>query len=153
MRLSSRSPIAPLAGAALAAPHAAAARALFEDLPLIGTNGGTSFTRACPSGNVLTGVRWRTGAFVDGIGIQCSPIRADGTLGARVNVGEMAGGNGGTAGQDNCHGGVIAGTADRRREPRVVVLPLLHVESAGARLHRRRELVDQCAHRAADFGV
>jgi hypothetical protein len=98
-----------LAGAALAAPHAASARALFEDLPLIGTNGGTSFTRTCPSGNVLTGVRWRTGAFVDGIGIQCSPIRADGTLGDRVNVGEMAGGNGGTAGQDNCHGGVIAG--------------------------------------------
>jgi len=107
-------PLIPLAlsalvGAALLAPHAASARALFEDLPLIGTSGGTSFTRTCPSGSVLTGVRWRTGAVVDGIGIQCSPIRADGTLGARVDVGTMAGGNGGTAGQDDCRGGVIGG--------------------------------------------
>jgi hypothetical protein len=98
-----------LAGTALIVPHAAAARALFEDLPLIGTNGGTAFSRTCPSGHVLTGVRWRTGAVVDGIGIQCSPIRSDGTLGTRINVGSMAGGNGGTAGQDDCRGGVIAG--------------------------------------------
>jgi len=98
-----------LAGAAVLAPHAASARSLFEDLPLIGTNGGNSFTRTCPSGHVLTGVRWRTGAAVDGIGIQCAPIRADGTLGQRVDVGTMAGGNGGTAGRDDCRGGVIAG--------------------------------------------
>ena len=98
-----------LAGATLLAPHAAAARALFEDLPLIGTSGGTAFSRTCPSGHVLTGVRWRTGAVVDGIGIQCSPVRSDGTLGARVDVGPIAGGNGGTAGRDDCRGGVIAG--------------------------------------------
>ena len=58
-----------LAGATLLAPHAAAARALLDDLPLIGTGGGTTFSRTCPSGNVLTGIRWRTGAVVDGIGI------------------------------------------------------------------------------------
>ena len=81
----------------------------FEDLPLIGTSGGHAFSRDCPSGHVLTGVRWRTGAVVDGIGIQCSPIKADGSLGPRVDVGTMAGGNGGTAGRDDCRGGVIAG--------------------------------------------
>jgi hypothetical protein len=98
-----------LAGATLLAPHAAAARALLDDLPLIGTGGGTAFSRTCPSGHVLTGVRWRTGTVVDGIGIQCSPVRSDGTLGTGVDVGPMAGGNGGTAGRDHCRGGVIAG--------------------------------------------
>src|ERR1041384_988102 len=98
-----------VAGVALLAPHAASARALLEDLPLIGASGGSSFSRTCPSGHVLTGVRWRTGAAVDGIGIQCSPIRSDGTLGTRIDVGSMAGGNGGTAGRDDCRGGVIAG--------------------------------------------
>src|SRR4051794_21218661 len=92
-----------IVAATVIAPHTAAARALLEDLPLIGTNGGTSFSRTCPAGNVLTGIRWRTGAVVDGIGIACSPVRADGTLGTRVDVGTMAGGNGGTAGRDDCH--------------------------------------------------
>src|SRR5882724_4521117 len=58
--------IGALAGAILLVPHAASARALLEDLPLIGTGGGTAFSRTCPSGHVLTGVRWRTGAVVDG---------------------------------------------------------------------------------------
>ncbi|AHG88744.1 hypothetical protein J421_1207 [Gemmatirosa kalamazoonensis] len=100
-----------VAGGALLAPTPLAARALSfaENLPLIGTGGGHSFTRNCPAGSVLTGVRWRTGAVVDGIGIQCSTVRSDGTLGPRTDVGSMAGGNGGTAGRDDCHGGVVAG--------------------------------------------
>ncbi len=90
-------------------PLRAKGRSLLENLPLIGASGGNSFSRTCPSGSVLTGIRWRTGMFVDGIGIQCSTILAGGTLGPANNVGDMAGGNGGTAGSDHCPGGVIAG--------------------------------------------
>ena len=101
---------AALVGGALLSPHtlSARARSLAESLPLIGGSGGNSFTRDCPRGSVLTGVRWRTGLALDGIGIACSPVRSDGTLGPAVDVGTMAGGNGGTAGRGHCQTGVVA---------------------------------------------
>lgn len=78
-------------------------RMVSEDLPLMGTSlGGSPFRRTCPDNHVLTGVRYRKGAFIDGIGIQCRPVRADGTLGTQINSGEMAGGNGGTYGTASC---------------------------------------------------
>src|SRR5947207_4805717 len=99
-----------LAGAALGArPVRAHALGLLENLPLIGASGGTSFSRNCPSGQVLTGFRWRTGVAVDGLGIKCSVLLSDGSLGAETNAGEMAGGNGGTPGSDHCRGGAAAG--------------------------------------------
>lgn len=98
-----------VAGALLSPqPLRARSRSLLENLPLIGASGGTSFSRNCPAGSVLSGIRWRTGAFVDAIGIQCSKILSDGSLGPANDVGTMAGGNGGTPGSDHCPG-VIAG--------------------------------------------
>jgi hypothetical protein len=81
-----------VAGALLSPqPLRARSRSLLENLPLIGASGGTSFSRSCPAGSVLSGIRWRTGAFVDAIGIQCSKILSDGSLGPSNDVGTMAG--------------------------------------------------------------
>jgi hypothetical protein len=74
--------------------------------------GGTSFTRTCPSGSVLTGFRTRKGLIIDAIGIKCRTIGADGTLGAETSVGTLAGGDGGTASAGSCPTGtVITGSA------------------------------------------
>jgi hypothetical protein len=79
------------------------ARLIFEDLPLLGLSpGGNAFVRECPANHVLTGFRIRRGLAVDGIGIKCRPIKADGTLGSEINSGLMAGGNGGTAATESC---------------------------------------------------
>src|SRR5262245_59792054 len=59
--------------------------------------GGTSFTRTCPSGSVLTGIRTRKGLIIDAIGIRCRTVGADGTLGTETSVGTLAGGDGGSA--------------------------------------------------------
>ena len=71
-------------------------------LPLIGSGGGNPFTRMCPSGQVLTGLRYRRGAVIDGLGIKCTAVGRSGNLGAEVSVGTMVGGNGGTPGSDGC---------------------------------------------------
>ena len=73
-----------------------------ENLPLIGGVGGTAFTSECPDNHVLTGFRYRRGLLVDAIGIKCRPVRADGTLGAEINSGNLVGGGGGTAGSVSC---------------------------------------------------
>lgn len=79
------------------------ARLAFEDLPLLGFSpGGTPFTRECPDGHVLTGVRYRRGLVLDGLGIRCRPVRPDGTLGPEISAGLMTGGNGGSAGTASC---------------------------------------------------
>ena len=81
----------------------ASARMVFETLPLIGgMTGGNTFTRRCPDNYVLSGLRWRKGLVLDGIGIKCRPLSVAGTFGTEINVGTMAGGNGGTAGSDSC---------------------------------------------------
>ena len=77
--------------------------AVSEDLPLMGNSlGGNAFRRTCPDNHVLTGIRYRRGIVLDGVGIQCRPVRADGTLGTQINYGDMAGGNGGTYGTVSC---------------------------------------------------
>jgi hypothetical protein len=77
--------------------------AVSEDLPLMGNSlGGSAFRRSCPDNHVLTGIRYRRGLVLDGIGIQCRPVRADGTLGDQINFGSMAGGSGGTLGTVSC---------------------------------------------------
>ena len=100
-----------IGGIVLAAAGAVSTRLdasmVFEDLPLIGGIGGSAFSRECPDDHVLTGLRYRRGMLVDGIGIQCRPIRADGTLGSQVNSGSMAGGNGGTYGTASCPSGQV----------------------------------------------
>lgn len=84
--------------------HARSGRAAAEDLPLLGsTLTGSPFSRTCPDNHVLTGVRYRSGLTLDGIGpIKCRPVRSDGTLGAEVLAGSLAGGNGGTLANKSC---------------------------------------------------
>lgn len=83
------------------------ANVVFENLPLIGGIGGEAFSRECPDKHVLTGIRYRSHVLVDGIGIKCRPVRSDGALGAEINSGTMAGGNGGDAGSASCQSGSV----------------------------------------------
>ena len=83
-----------------------------EELPLLGSPlTGSPFVRSCPDNHVLTGFRYRSGLTLDGIGpIKCRPVRSDGTLGAEVLAGSLAGGNGGTLANKSCSANqVIAG--------------------------------------------
>lgn len=83
-----------------------------QPLPFIGSDGGTSFTRQCPAGQVLTGIRARAGAVIDALGVKCRPVNANGTLGTESDAGTLAGGNGGSAGSGSCPAGsVVAGQA------------------------------------------
>lgn len=86
---------------------AGTAQGYVENLPLVGSLGGNAFTRDCPASHVLTGIRWRRGLVLDGVGIKCRPVRSDGTLGTEINSGTMAGGNGGTAGSASCPGSTV----------------------------------------------
>ena len=87
-----------------ATSHARSARVAVEELPLMGSPlTGSPFVRNCPDNHVLTGFRYRSGLTLDGIGpIKCRPIRSDGTLGAEVLAGSLAGGNGGTLANKSC---------------------------------------------------
>ena len=76
-------------------------------LPLVGGNGGNSFSLVCPKGFVLTGIRARRGITLDGIGSRCRPVRADGTLGAEENEGPVWGGPGGDTYAQSCGGGAV----------------------------------------------
>ena len=86
--------------------------ALFADLPpqrgpINGGSSGTSFSRSCAPGQVVTGFRYRTGWWVDAIGLLCRPVKSDGTLGPETSVGAMAGGGGGTSGNKSCPAGSV----------------------------------------------
>ena len=81
------------------APDHASAQDL---LPLIGGPGGTPFSQVCPPHFVLTGIRARRGVTLDGIGIRCRQVRADGTLGAELDEGPVWGGPGGAAFAQSC---------------------------------------------------
>lgn len=92
--------------------NAGSARSVAEDLPLLGnTLTGSPFSRTCPDNHVLTGFRYRSGLILDGIGpIKCRPVQSDGTLGAEVLAGSLAGGNGGTLANKSCGANqVVAG--------------------------------------------
>lgn len=89
-----------------------------QALPAIGTDGGTSFTRQCPAGQVLTGIRARAGVVIEALGISCRPINANGTLGTESSVGTMAGGAGGTDRSGSCpSGSVVSGQAGVKAVP------------------------------------
>ena len=78
-----------------------------QALPVYGGGGGTSFTRNCGAGRVMTGFQFRRGIWIDGIGLLCRPVAANGTLGAE-SAGSMAGGTGGTYGTRSCPAGKVA---------------------------------------------
>ena len=71
-------------------------------LPIYGGAGGTSFSRSCGAGKVLSGLRSRGGVLLDAVGLLCRPVLADGTLGPESSVGTLAGGGGGTSGVSSC---------------------------------------------------
>jgi hypothetical protein len=71
-------------------------------LPVYGGSGGTAFSRNCGDNRVLTGLRFRSGAVIDAVGLLCRPLNADGSLGSETTVGTLAGGGGGTSGVVRC---------------------------------------------------
>jgi hypothetical protein len=78
-----------------------------QNLPILGGSGGTAFSRDCGAGRALSGVRYRSGAVIDAIGIQCRPVLADGSLGPESAIGTLAGGGGGTIAVASCPSGTV----------------------------------------------
>lgn len=78
-----------------------------QNLPILGGSGGTAFSRDCGAGRVLSGVRYRSGAVIDAIGIQCRPVLASGSLGPESALGTLAGGGGGTIAVASCPSGTV----------------------------------------------
>jgi len=76
-------------------------------LPVLGGSGGNAFSRDCGTGRVLTGVRYRSGMFIDAIGLQCRPVLSDGSLGPESTVGTLVGGGGGSTGAASCPSGQV----------------------------------------------
>ena len=56
-------------------------------LPIYGGTGGSSFTRDCGAGHVLTGLRYRSGVVVDAIGLLCRPVLDQPAQGIRGRAG------------------------------------------------------------------
>jgi hypothetical protein len=89
-----------------------------QALALIGGSGGTAFTRQCPQGQVLSGIRARAGLVIDALGIKCRPVNADGSLGGENEIGSLAGGTGGILSSGSCpQGSVVAGQGGARGIP------------------------------------
>ena len=96
-----------------------------EALPLIGSTGGTAFTRQCPQGQVLTGIRTRAGLVIDALGIKCRPVNANGTLGGENEIGSLAGGTGGILSSGSCpQGSIVAGQGGARLPVGVAIFEL-----------------------------
>ena len=76
-------------------------------LPIIGGSGGTSFSRNCGTGRVLTGLQYRSGLVVDAVSLLCRTVRSDGTLGSQSAIGSAAGGSGGSGGIAQCDAGTV----------------------------------------------
>jgi hypothetical protein len=71
----------------------------------VGGGGGSPYSTACPSGQVLVGFTGRSGAYVDQIGIQCAPP-SSWVSSSSVWYGTYAGGgNGGGPYADTCPAG------------------------------------------------
>jgi hypothetical protein len=83
-------------------------------LPVLGGSGGTSFSRSCGSGKVLTGFAYRASAVVDGLQLLCRTVGADGRLGTQSTVGSYVGGSGGTQGVASCPLGRVVSIASIR---------------------------------------
>ena len=75
-------------------------------LPIYGGTGGTSYTRSCGAGKVLTGFTFRSGIMIDAIGVMCRPVAANGTLGPQ-SAGVLVGGGGGNIGNVSCETGKV----------------------------------------------
>ena len=89
-----------------------------QALPAIGSDGGTSFTRQCPAGQVLTGIRARAGLVIHALGIKCRQINGNGTLGTESNAGTLAGGAGGIESSGSCPAGsVVSGQSGLKGVP------------------------------------
>lgn len=82
-----------------------------QRLPVWGGSGGTTFSRSCGAGRVLSGLRYRKGIWIDALGLLCRPVNADGSLGAETTVGTLAGGGGGSPGIAQCPSGTVVGGA------------------------------------------
>ena len=78
-----------------------------QNLPVLGGSGGTAFSRDCGAGHVLSGLRYRSGAVVDAIGILCRPVLSNGSLGPESTVGTITGGGGGTTNVASCPSGTV----------------------------------------------
>ena len=64
-------------------------------LPLVDSDSSGADPLAAQVLRQVTGLRGRTGVFIDAVGMLCRPVNANGTLGAETTVGSMAGGGGG----------------------------------------------------------
>jgi hypothetical protein len=78
-----------------------------QTLTAFGGGGGSSFSRRCPDGTVLTGLRGLRGFWMDAVGIICSPVTTNGQLGAPSAEGSLAGGSGGTMAERKCASGQV----------------------------------------------
>jgi hypothetical protein len=105
--MSLRSSLLALAAGLLALAPLRATDLPAQLLPIYGGGGGTSFSRDCGAGKVLTGLRYRRGLVFDAIGLLCRPVNADGLLGSETTVGTLAGGTGGTAYAVSCAAGKV----------------------------------------------
>jgi hypothetical protein len=85
-----------------------------QTLPVFGGTGGSTFSRSCGSGKVLTGLQYRASAVVDALALLCRPVGADGRLGTQSAVGSYVGGTGGTQGVAACPSGRVVAVASIR---------------------------------------
>jgi len=69
-----------------------------------GARGDASFRDTCPAGQYLTGLRVRSGAWLDQVAIRCQAL--SGNTGA-VHYGPAHGGNGGGPGEGHCPDGYM----------------------------------------------
>jgi hypothetical protein len=86
----------------VALPATARAQLPAQQTSVVGGSGGTTFTRDCGAGRVLTGLRGREGLQIDAVAIMCAPVLSNGTLGPTSAVGTLAGGGGGTFKEVRC---------------------------------------------------
>ena len=78
-----------------------------QNLSVLGGTGGTAFSRDCGAGHVLSGLRYRSGAVIDAVGLLCRPVLSNGSLGPESTIGTLTGGGGGTTNLSNCPTGMV----------------------------------------------
>jgi hypothetical protein len=75
-------------------------------LPAHGGTGGIATRLSCPSGYVVSGIHGRDYDVIDQIGLRCSVLNSDGSLGGTYNT-TAVGGGGGAAFVLNCPAGQV----------------------------------------------